>query len=92
MAYTEDDLSGVIICPRFFLQNVTQMRRTMIHEAGHAAGIDAAMVYTDRNPERYCEGSDVVECRDPCSRLASTNLLENVDAWALFTECAAFGY
>lgn len=89
-AYTQDDLSSIIICPRFFLQNVTRMRRALIHEAGHAAAIDAAMVYTDLNPERYCRGNDVVECGNPCGLQASMNLLENVDAWAIFIECAAY--
>jgi len=90
VAYADDD--DIIVCPRFFLQNVTQMRRTLVHEAGHVAGIDAGSVYTTLNPERYCNEDSTIECRDPCSRLASTNLLENVDAWSRFVECAGFSY
>lgn len=86
VAHVLEDLSTVIICPRFFLLNVTQMRRTLIHEAGHAVGIDSSLGDTS---ETYCRDDLRVECQDPCGNL-SGDLRQNVDAWARFIECAAF--
>ena len=88
-AYTETDLSHIVICqPRFFAQNLIQQRRTLIHEAGHAFGIDSARAARG-GMEHYCHEDSGVECADPCGNL-SGDLLLNVDAWARFIECAAF--
>lgn len=90
-AYTKDDLSGIVICqPRFFANNLTVQRRTLIHEAAHAAGIDQARVAQARN-EQYCREDPIVSCADPCGNL-SGDLRGNVDAWARYIECASFGY
>jgi hypothetical protein len=83
VAHVTDDLSTIVICQRFFLTSLTQMRRTMIHEAGHAAGIDSS----NTGPENYCEET-ATGCVDPCENL-SGDLRQNVDAWARFIECAA---
>ena len=91
VAYTEDDLSGIVICqPRFFANNLVQQRRTLIHEAGHGAGIDQGRVKQGR-AESYCREDSSVECADPCGNI-SGDLRQNVDAWARFIECAAFSY
>ncbi|MBS1910498.1 MAG: hypothetical protein JST22_00805 [Bacteroidetes bacterium] len=90
-AYTKDDLSGIVVCqPRFFANNLTIQRRTLIHEAAHAAGIDQARVGQGRN-EQYCREDPIVSCADPCGNL-SGDLRGNVDAWARYIECASFGY
>jgi hypothetical protein len=87
VAHVTEDLSTVVLCQRFFLTGVTQMRRTWIHEAGHAAGVDSSL---GNVPERYCsEGPEGEGCADPCSNLTG-DLSQNVDAWAHFIECAAF--
>lgn len=84
VAHVTADLSTVVLCQRFFQTNVIQMRRTLIHEAGHAAGVDASL---GNVAENYCsENSE--GCVDPCSNL-SGDLRQNVDAWARFIECAA---
>ncbi|HKQ51018.1 MAG TPA: hypothetical protein VJT74_01525 [Pyrinomonadaceae bacterium] len=89
VAYTEDDLSGIVICqPRFFARNLVQQRRTLIHEAAHGAGIDQGRVKQGAS-ESYCHEDSSVECEDPCGNL-SGDLRQNVDAWARFIECAAF--
>lgn len=85
VAHVTEDLSTVVLCQRFFLTNVTQMRRTLIHEAGHAAGVDASL---GNEVERYCDENSE-GCVDPCSNLTG-NLTQNVDAWARFIECAAY--
>jgi hypothetical protein len=91
VAYTEPDLSGVVVCqPRFFAQNLVRQRRTLIHEAGHGAGIDQGRV-TQGGAEHYCREDSGVECTDPCGNLFG-DLRQNVDAWARFIECAAFSY
>ncbi|HKC65844.1 MAG TPA: hypothetical protein VKB86_19530 [Pyrinomonadaceae bacterium] len=88
-AYTENDLSHIVICqPRFFAQNLVQQRRTLIHEAAHAFGIDAARAARG-DMEHYCHEDSGVECTDPCGNLTG-DLRQNVDAWARFIECAAF--
>jgi len=91
VAYTEPDLSGIVICqPRFFAGNLVQQRRTLIHEAGHGAGIDQGRVIQG-GAESYCREDSSVECKDPCGNI-SGDLRQNVDAWARFIECAAFSY
>ena len=90
-AYTEDDLSGIVVCqPRFFARNLVEQRRTLIHEAAHGAGIDQGRV-TQGGAEHYCREDSSVQCLDPCGNL-SGDLRQNVDAWARFIECAAFSY
>jgi hypothetical protein len=85
VAHVTEDLSTVVLCQRFFRTSATQMRRTLIHEAGHAAGVDSSL---GNVPETYCaEGSE--GCVDPCSNLTG-DLTQNVDAWARFIECAAY--
>ena len=86
MAHVTSDLSTVVLCPRFFLIGPGQMRRTLIHEAGHAAGIDASLAAAD---EDYCTELPTIDCTDPCGNL-SGRLDRNVDAWANYVECAAF--
>jgi hypothetical protein len=89
LAYTQTDLSNIIICqPRFFSENLVRQRRTLIHEAGHAFRIDAVRVSNNAD-EHYCNEDKSVECTDPCSNLTG-DLRQNVDAWARFIECAAF--
>jgi hypothetical protein len=88
-AYTATDLSNIVLCqPRFFSQNLIRQRRTLIHEAGHAFGIDAARAKSGAD-EHYCHDDNDVECNDPCGNLTG-DLRKNVDAWARFIECAAF--
>ena len=88
-AYTETDLSHIVLCqPRFFSQNLFKQRRTLIHEAGHAFGIDTARFRSGAD-EHYCHDDSGVECADPCGNLTG-DLRQNVDAWARFIECAAF--
>ncbi len=83
-AYTADDLSVIVLClARFFSSGATGMRRTLIHEAGHASGID----FSRGGQERYCDESSAT-CDDPCANLTG-DLTHNVDAWARFIECSA---
>lgn len=84
VAHVTPDLSTVVLCQRCFQTNVIQMRRTLIHEAGHAAGVDASL---GNVAENYCSENSQ-GCVDPCSNL-SGDLRQNVDAWARFIECAA---
>ncbi len=86
-AYVPDDLSGIVICPFFFVISLSQMKRTFLHEVGHVVRIDDRPDY--EHPP-YCTESDAVECEDPCAGLS--DLLHNVDAWARFIECAAYSY
>jgi hypothetical protein len=60
------------------------MRRTLVHEAGHAAGVKSA---GGDEPEVYCKENSS-GCVDPRANL-SGDLSQNVDAWARFIECAA---
>jgi hypothetical protein len=90
-AYVPDDLGSIIICPFFFVNSPSQMRRTMIHEAGHVVGIDDVPAGQDYVHPPYCTESENVECIDPCAMVRG-DLLRNVDAWARFIECAAFSY
>lgn len=84
VAHVTPDLSTVILCQRFFQTSGTQMRNTLIHEAGHSAGVDSSL---GNEPENYCpENSE--GCVDPCPNLTG-DLTRNVDAWAHFIECAA---
>ncbi|MGA2125461.1 MAG: M35 family metallo-endopeptidase [Xanthobacteraceae bacterium] len=84
VAHVTDDLSTIVLCQRFFQTSIGEMRRTLVHEAGHAAGVGSGGTGPD---EVYCtEGS--TGCVDPCSNL-SGDLTQNVDAWARFIECAA---
>ena len=85
LAHMTNDLSTVVI-PRFFLVGPGEMRRTPIHEAGHAVGIDASLAAED---ERCCVAAPTIECTDPCRNLSGI-LDRNVDAWAHYAECAAF--
>lgn len=85
VAYVTDDLSTIVLCQRFFLTSASQMRRTLIHEAGHAAGVKSSLTNV---LEMYCP-EDSEGCVDPCSNLTG-DLTQNVDAWARFIECAAY--
>jgi hypothetical protein len=84
LAFTTDDLSTIVLCPRLFSTSPGEMRRTLIHEAGHAAGIDSSVT----SDEQYCTETPGVDCQDPCAGL-SGDATKNVDAWAHFVECAA---
>ncbi len=83
VAVTLDDLSAVILCPFYFIQPARTLVTTLLHEAGHMAGID---VNWAPGNERYCRDDDVIECDNICP-LSGENLLENVDAWARFLYC-----
>ncbi|HEX2202619.1 MAG TPA: hypothetical protein VHG91_04960 [Longimicrobium sp.] len=85
-AYVPNTLDRMIICPRFFLSSPVQQRRTLMHEAGHAAAVDDAPDY--RHP-RNCSERDSVDCDDPCNGVDGDRT-RNVDALARFAECAAF--
>lgn len=85
VAYTPDDLSGVVLCPFYFIQPARTLATTYLHEAGHMANID--LNFTPGS-ERYCRGDDTIECDAICP-LNGENLLENVDAWARFLYCVA---
>lgn len=85
VAVTLDDLSGVVLCPFFFIQPARTLATTILHEAGHVANIDAH--YTPGS-ERYCRNDDTIECDNICP-LSGENLLENVDAWMRFIYCVA---
>jgi hypothetical protein len=82
---TLDDLSGILLCPFFFLQPGRTLATTFIHEAGHMANID---VNWAPGNERYCRPDDVIECDNVCP-LGDENLLENVDAWMRLSYCIA---
>jgi len=84
LAYVPDDLGSIVICPFFFAHDILQMRRTFLHEAGHAVGIDARPDYV--HPTNCPE--DRSGCIDPCAGISDR--LHNVDVWARFLECAAF--
>lgn len=84
MAYVTNDLSTMVLCPRTFTTSPGEIRRTLIHEAGHAAGIDSSV----QGVEEYCRESPSIDCDDPCGNLAG-DATTNVDAWAHFIECAA---
>jgi hypothetical protein len=84
VAYVPEALNTIVVCERMFLTSATQQRRTLIHEAGHAAAVDPSF---HKGPERYCD-EKATGCNDPCHNLGP-NLTENVDAWARFIECAA---
>jgi hypothetical protein len=83
VAHVPPDLSSIILCPRFFMLSAVEMRRTLIHEAGHAIGIDSSLGDTR---EDYCKEGES-DCTDPCSNLGN-DLRQNVDAWSRFIECA----
>jgi hypothetical protein len=83
VAFTRDDLSGVVLCPFYFAQPARTLATTFLHEAGHMARID---VNWAPGHERYCRDDDVINCDTICP-LAGENLLENVDAWARFLYC-----
>jgi hypothetical protein len=85
VAYVPDDLSRLVICPRFFLLNSNDMRRTLIFEAGNIIGIDPLRGADGRR----CRETPSVECQEPCGNLAG-DLRRNSDAWARYIECAAF--
>jgi hypothetical protein len=84
-AYVPEDLATIIICPIFFMSSPSQMRRTLIHEAGHAAGIDDQPVYSHA---RDCEESTGTRC-DACSSIPGDRR-RNVDVWSRFLDCLAF--
>ena len=86
-AYVPDDFSNIVTCPMLFTLSLPQMKRTFLHEAGHLVRIDDRPDY--EHPPR-CTDVDRVVCRDPCTGIS--DLLHNVDAWARFVECAAYGY
>lgn len=71
----------ILVCPVFWSAEFTEAnrRRTLLHEAGHAAGIDAMADYT--HPTN-CDGAD---CDDPCPNVTD---MRSVDAWAWFIQCA----
>lgn len=83
-AVVPNDLQTILICPYFFSPETsnTFRRRTLLHEAGHAAGIDNA---TDYHHPPYCSDADH-DCVNPCTSGAG---LANVDAWAWFIQCMA---
>jgi hypothetical protein len=85
VAVTLDDLSGILLCPFFFLQGGRTLATTFIHEAGHMANID---VNWAPGNEKYCRPDDVIECDNVCP-LTGENLLENVDAWMRLIYCFA---
>lgn len=81
-AVVPNTLEHIIICPAFFSPEATYIyrRRTLLHEAGHALGIDDAVEYT--HPP-YCSKEDHA-CANPCPDGSD---LRNVDAWAWFIQC-----
>jgi hypothetical protein len=83
-AVVPENLQSILICPFFFSPGTTNTyrRRTLLHEAAHAAGIDDSADY--RHPP-YCSTADH-DCVNPCTSGAS---LQNVDAWAWFIQCMA---
>ncbi len=83
-AFVPPDLGSIVICPFFFEQHPSVMRKTMLHEAGHVARIDDRPNFI--HPTR-CAESNTINCDDPCENIP--DLLHNVDAWARFMECAA---
>jgi len=85
VANTLDDLSGIELCPFYFIQPAKTLATTFLHEAGHMANID---VHWAPGNERYCRPDDAIECDNICP-LSGENLLENVDAWMRFIYCLA---
>lgn len=85
VAVTLDDLSGVVLCPFYFMQPARTLVTTFLHEAGHMANID---VNWSPGNERYCRPDDTIDCTQICP-LTGENLLQNVDAWARFIYCLA---
>jgi hypothetical protein len=85
VAVTLDDLSGVVLCPFYFMQPARTLATTFIHEAGHMANID---VNWAPGKERYCRGDDTIECDNICP-ISGEDLLLNVDAWMWFIYCLA---
>jgi hypothetical protein len=81
-AVVPKDLQSIIICPAFFSPDATYIfrRRTLLHEAGHALGLDDAVKY--EHPP-YCSKEDHA-CANPCPDGSD---LRNVDAWAWFIQC-----
>jgi hypothetical protein len=65
----------IYVCPRSFLPGGgVELRRTVIHEVAHLAGIDVDL----SQPETYCPQYD---CSRPCRGVGVA------DAWALFIDC-----
>lgn len=85
VAVTLDDLSGVLLCPFFFIQPGRTLATTILHEAGHMANID---VHFQPGKEQYCRPDDTIECANICP-ITGEDLLENVDAWMRFIYCVA---
>jgi hypothetical protein len=85
VAFTLNDLSGVVLCPFYFTLPARTLVTTFLHEAGHVANIDVN--WTPGN-EVYCRADDVIECDHICP-ITGQNLLLNVDAWARFIYCLA---
>lgn len=88
VAHAIPESNTIVLCRAFFRLNTTQMRRTLIHEAAHNAGIDEERV-NEFKPEFYCR-EDTSSCHEVCNNL--TDPLKNVDAWAHFIECVAFSF
>lgn len=78
-AYVDSTNNDLVICPRFFRMSPSVMIQTIIHEAGHLAGIDRN---TPIGEEEYCAGKN---CLHACTN--SANTIDNVDAWANYIKC-----
>jgi hypothetical protein len=85
VAYTQDDLSGVVACTTFFTKSALVQATTMLHEAGHVSALDPH--FTPGN-EHYCRKDVVLDCEDICP-IDDGNMLENVDAWSMLAYCVA---
>ena len=84
-AYVSNDLGSIVICPIFFRSTPSQMRYILLHEAGHAAGVDDQPNYS--HPAN-CAESATLDCR-ACTYVRGDRR-RNVDVWANFLQCLAF--
>ncbi|HEY6136194.1 MAG TPA: hypothetical protein VI670_00350 [Thermoanaerobaculia bacterium] len=84
-AYVPNDLGSMVICPIFFRSTPAEMRHTLLHEAGHAAGVDDQPNYS--HPAN-CAESATLDC-GACAYVAGDRR-RNVDVWANFLQCLAF--
>lgn len=74
-AYESGKGKPVVFCPRSFLPSfLPELRRTMIHEALHLAGVDI----DPNTDELYCRS---YSCEEKCQSTATA------DAWSLFIDC-----
>lgn len=80
LAYVPPGRSLMVVCPPFFMDEIHKVEltpRTLIHEAGHLAGVN-----TPSRDEMYCHQGEITK-DDKCPVV---DAIHNADAWAHFID------